>query len=141
MRAQDMAGIAVAMAAAGVARLELTGPDFRLTLGSDARPELGAVETHDEMATGPGAETAGPEAVAVVAPGVGVFLRAHPLHDRPLVAAGDAVGAGQTVALLRVGALLLPVAAPVAGIVIEAAAPEGTLVGYGDRLFDLSPQD
>lgn len=137
MRAQDMAGIAAAMAAAGVARLELTGPDFRLTLGSDARPELGAVETHDEMATGPG----GPEAVAVVAPGVGVFLRAHPLHDRPLVAAGDAVGAGQTVALLRVGALLLPVAAPVAGIVIEAAAPEGTLVGYGDRLFDLSPQD
>lgn len=135
MRAEDMAGIAAAMAAAGVTRLELTGPDFRLTLGSDARPEPQAVESDA------GAETAPPGALAVASPGVGVFLRAHPLHDRPLAAAGDAVAAGQTVAVLRVGALLLPVAAPVAGIVIEAAAPEGALVGYGDRLFDLLPQD
>jgi acetyl-CoA carboxylase biotin carboxyl carrier protein len=140
MRAQDMAGIAAAMAAAGVARLELTGPDFRLTLGLDARLEPQAVETGAEV-SGAEVETAPPGALGVASPGVGVFLRVHPLHDRPLAAAGDAVAAGQTVAVLRVGALLLPVVAPVAGIVIAAAAPEGTLVGYGDRLFDLLPQD
>jgi acetyl-CoA carboxylase biotin carboxyl carrier protein len=135
MRPEDLSEIAAAMAAAGVARLELTGPDLRLVLGREARAEPLTIELEDESVA-PDAQT-----IAVAAPGVGTFLRAHPLHDRPLAAAGDAVAAGQTVAMLRVGALLLPVVAPVAGIVIAAAAPEGTLVGYGDRLFDLLPQD
>ena len=89
-----------------------------------------------EEATEPEAAT-----IAVAAPGVGTFLRTHPLHDRPLAAAGDAVGAGKPVAALQVGALLLPVVAPAAAVVIDAAVEDGTLVGYGDRLFDLLPQD
>lgn len=131
MRPEDLTGIAAAMAAAGVARLELTGPDVRLVLGRGASAEPVEVET---MA--PAAET-----IAVVAPGVGTFRRAHPLHDRPLAAVGDAVGAGQSIAVLQVGALLLPVAASTAAVMIDAAVEDGTLVGYGDRLFDLSPQD
>lgn len=133
MRPEDLTGIAAAMAAAGIARLELTSPDVRLVLGRGASTEPIAVEV----------ETRAPEAetIAVVAPGVGTFRRVHPLHDRPLAAPGDAVGAGQPVAVLQVGALLLPVVASAAAVVIDAAVENGLLVGYGDRLFDLAPQD
>lgn len=137
MRSEEIPEIAAAMAAAGLARLELTGPNFQLTLGRGTSPELRPVEAEAEVqATTPDAE-----AVAVVSPGVGIFLRAHPLHDGPLVAAGDAVSAGQTIAILQVGALLLPVIAPTAAVAINASVAEATLVGYGDRLFDLLPQD
>ena len=43
--------------------------------------------------------------------------------------------------VLQVGALLLPVVAPAAAVVVDAAVEDGTLVGFGDRLFDLPPQD
>jgi len=135
MRPEDLSEIAAAIAVAGIARLELTGPDVRLVLGRGASAEPLAVEVEAEMMA-PDAET-----IAVAAPGVGTFLRAHPLHDRPLAAAGDAVGAGQPIAVLQVGALLLPVVAPAAAVVVDAAVENGMLVGYGDRLFDLLPQD
>jgi acetyl-CoA carboxylase biotin carboxyl carrier protein len=135
MRPEDLSEIAAAMAAAGVARLELTGPDVRLVLGREARAEPLTSELEDETVT-PDVQT-----IAVAAPGVGTFLRAHPLHDRPLADNGDTVGAGQPIAVLQVGALLLPVVAPAAAMVVEAAVENRTLVGYGDRLFDLLPQD
>ncbi len=133
MRPEDLSEIAAAMAAAGVARLDLTGPDIRLVLGRGAGAEPLATEVE--------AETVAAETIAVAAPGVGTFLRAHPLHDRALAPNGETVGAGQPVAVLQVGALLLPVIAPAAGLVIGAAVDDGTLVGYGDWLFDLLPQD
>lgn len=130
MRAGDLAGIAAAMTAAGVARLELAGPDVRLVLGRGAAPAAEAAAAD---------QSAGP--IAVTAPGVGTFLRSHPLHDRPLADDGETVVAGQAVALLQVGPLLVPVTAPVGGLIVGAAAAEGTLVGYGDRLLDLAPPD
>lgn len=135
MRPEDLSEIAAAMAAAGIGHLELTGPGVRLALGRGPSAE--------PLAVAVAAETMAPEAgaIAVTAPGVGTFLRAHPLHDRPLAAAGDAVGAGQPIAALRVGALLLPVVAPAAAVVVDATVEDGALVGYGDRLFDLLPQD
>jgi acetyl-CoA carboxylase biotin carboxyl carrier protein len=129
MRPDDLSAIAASMAAAGVARLELDGPDVHLVLGRGAVPAPEA------------AAEASPALVAVAAPGVGSFRRAHPLHDRPLVDDGATVAAGQPLALLQVGPLLVPVAAPAAGLIVAAAVADGTLVGYGDRLFDLAPQD
>lgn len=135
IRPDDLSEIAATMAAAGVARLELTGPDLRLVLGRGASAEPAAVELE--------AETVASEAqtIGVAAPGVGTFLRAHPLHHTALAAEGETVGAGQPIAVLQVGALLLPVVAPVAVVVRGARVEDGTLVGYGDRLFDVSPQD
>jgi biotin carboxyl carrier protein len=86
-------------------------------------------------------DDATPDLIAVTSPGVGTLLRTHPLHDRPLAGSGEMVAAGQAIALLRVGALLVPVVADAAGVVVDARVPDGTLVGYGDRLFDLLPQD
>jgi biotin carboxyl carrier protein len=77
--------------------------------------------------------------LGVVAPAFGRFLRRHPLHDRDLVADGAAVVAGQPLAVLCIGVLLVPVLSPAAGIVAGAGVAEGALAGYGDRLFDLWP--
>lgn len=130
MGPEEIAGLGAAMAAAGVGRLELTGPGFALSLARG-----GAVAAAEEVAE-PEAEP-----VAVTAPALGAFLRAHPLHEAPLAADGEAVVAGQAIALLRVGDLLTPVTAPADGIVIAALPAEGALVGYGDRLFDFLPND
>jgi len=134
MRPEELAEIAAAMAAAGIARLEITGPDVNLTLGREAPSIPPDVQDAAEA-------DANAEVIAVTAPGVGTFLRTHPLHDRPLADRGETVAAGQAIALLQVGALLVPVVAPTGGLIVDAAADDGTLVGYGDRLFDLLPQD
>ena len=133
---EDIAGLAAAMAALGIARLTLTGPGFELALDRG--------ETAARVADAPG-DGPEPEAEAalttVTAPSIGVFLRAHPLHDAPLAAVGAAVVAGQALALLRVGDLLTPVPAPADGVIVAALPADGALVGYGDRLFDFLPND
>ena len=134
MRPEDLAEISDAMAAAGVGRLELTGPDYRLVLARGAAAGAAAPE-------GEAAPEADPDVVPVTAPAIGTFLRTHPLHDRPLAADGEAVVAGQAIALLQVGALLTPVSAPADGLIVAALPEEGALVGYGDRLFDFLPHD
>ncbi len=131
MRPRDLAALAAEMAATGIARLELTGPDYAVALVRGAAPADAARE-----ASGPEAEL-----VPVTAPALGAFLRTHPLHDKPLAADGEAVVAGQMIALLRVGSLLTPVAAPADGVIVAAIPEEGALVGYGDRLFDFLPHD
>jgi acetyl-CoA carboxylase biotin carboxyl carrier protein len=68
-----------------------------------------------------------------------VFLHNHPLAAAPLVRTGERVDAGQTIGLLKIGPLLLPVAAPQAGIVGGVHAADGLAVGYGTPLVDLYP--
>lgn len=57
----------------------------------------------------------------------------------PLVRIGARVEAGQTVGLLKIGPLLLPVAAPQAGIVDGVHVADGAAVGYGTPLLELHP--
>lgn len=134
MRPAEIADLAAAMAAAGIARLELSGPDGALTLAraAAAAEAGGCIEAEAEAEAG---------ILPVTAPALGAFLRTHPLHDRPLAADGEAVLAGQAIAVLRVGALLVPVPAPADGMIVAAIPQEGALVGYGDRLFEFLPQD
>jgi acetyl-CoA carboxylase biotin carboxyl carrier protein len=132
MHPQDVAALAGEMAAAGITRLKLAGPNYTLTLERAAAPDQGT--------EGPESE-AGADLLPVIAPALGNFLRTHPLHDKPLAVEGEALVAGQAIALLRVGALLTPVPAPADGMIVGAVPEEGALVGYGDRLFDFLPQD
>jgi acetyl-CoA carboxylase biotin carboxyl carrier protein len=78
-------------------------------------------------------------ALTVAAPGVGVFLRRHPLRTDDLVVPGSAVAAGQVLGLLQIGPLLRPVLAPADAIVKNLLAPHGAPVGYGTPLATLSP--
>lgn len=136
MDAGAIRALAAAMAEAGLARLELSGPDLRLLL------ERGPKAAADAAA--PDGDTAGttgePATILVRSPLVGTFLRSHPLHERPLVADGEPVKAGRPLALVRVGDLLLPVRAPAAGTVARALVRDDTLVGYGDALLELLPE-
>ena len=127
------------LACTDIAMLEFTTPDLRLQLQRDVAPANGAAP-----ATGPAtarpADSAGTAAAPVVkAHSVGVFLDTHPLATAPLAAVGSRVALGQTIGLLRIGALLLPVAAPADAVVERVLAVSGQAVGHGTPLFALRP--
>jgi acetyl-CoA carboxylase biotin carboxyl carrier protein len=132
------ARIAAWLAATDIDALELTGAAGHLRLRRGGRPAV----TPDEPASDGIGEVPAVEAGhdAVPSPGFGLFLHAHPLHEAALVRAGERVTAGQVLGFLRIGALLEPVRAPRDGVVSAVLAPDGSLVGYGDPLFELSPQ-
>ncbi len=127
LSAPDIARLSAWLAETDLAELELRGPGCHLRLR--LRQDAGHVTPIAEPVT----------LHSVTSPSVGVFLPAHPLHDTLLAPAGTLVEAGQPVALLRIGALLLPVTAPVPGIVAEILATSGATVGYGTPLVALHP--
>ncbi|MBT2336344.1 acetyl-CoA carboxylase biotin carboxyl carrier protein subunit [Variovorax paradoxus] len=108
--------------------LELRTPQGTLRLGRQGGDVVELPEEVPEV-----------EPVVVHAPSLGVFLHSHPLATAPLVRAGQRVEAGQTVGLLKIGPLLLPVTAPQAGIIEDIHAGDGLAVGYGTPLLDLHP--
>jgi acetyl-CoA carboxylase biotin carboxyl carrier protein len=75
-----------------------------------------------------------PEAVEIKAPSLGVFRRVHPLQAAPLAQTGQHLAKGDPVGLLQVGALLIHVASPADGIVLDVLAADGAAVGYGTAL-------
>jgi biotin carboxyl carrier protein len=88
---------------------------------------------------------AAPAAVAVDGPvlrttGLGRLLLTHPELREPFVAVGDQLCAGQLVAVLQVGELLLPQRSPTAARVIDIRVPCGTTVGYGEAFLGLEHQ-
>jgi acetyl-CoA carboxylase biotin carboxyl carrier protein len=130
------------LAGTDIATLELTTPDLRIRLDRDVAPATGAASAARTATARPatGAGTAATPAPTVVeAHSVGVFLDTHPLATAPLAAVGSRVALGQTIGLLRIGALLLPVAAPADGVVERVLAVPGDIVGHGTPLFTLRP--
>ena len=112
-----------------LAGAEMTRPGVHLTL------KRGGVATVSTVAA--------PLAVAAVedkvlrTTGLGRLLLTHPQQNQPFVAAGDQLTAGQLVAVLQVGDLLLPQRSSVAARVIDVRVPCGTLVGYGEAFLGL----
>jgi acetyl-CoA carboxylase biotin carboxyl carrier protein len=82
-----------------------------------------------------------PEPLTIVAPVAGVFLHRHPSQDTPLLRPGQAVQAGDVVGLVRIGALLMHLAAPRAGVIVDITAEDGSTVGYGAALLRLAPRE
>lgn len=107
---------------------EVTRPGVHLTLKRGA-PAVSAV--------------AAPVAAAVVADqvlrttGLGRLLLTHPQLTEPFVAPGDLLSAGQLVAVLQVGDLLLPQRIQQAARVVDVRVPCGTTVGYGEAFLGL----
>lgn len=117
--------------------LELRGPGtfIHLTQATGNSP-------NPDPMTGAGAVARPEDATSTIvrAGSVGVVMHAHPLRDDPWVQVGQQVRAGQTVALLRVGAVLLPVPAPHDGVVLKILADNGQIVGYGDSLVAIEKE-
>ena len=125
------------LAASDIDELELTGPQGRVLLRrSSASGEVSMLEPDEEPA-----DVAPLADLSVVSPGIGTFLRAHPLHEHPLTEAGAGVEAGQALGLLQVGSLLVAVPAPRSGTIRAILAEDGALTGFGDPLFQLSPYE
>ena len=121
--------------ATDIARLELRGPGETVCL---RREGSRIVAVHDE----PALEHSAAPGMSASAQSVGVFLHRHPLHladHAALAEAGGTVRCGQTVGLLQIGALLLPVTSPCDGVVSGTLVEHGTTVGYGERLMALQP--
>jgi acetyl-CoA carboxylase biotin carboxyl carrier protein len=133
----DLCDLSAWMAEAGIDELELIGPSFRLRLGGDG------LQAHDGRADDqPGDAASGPRPSGdvVVASTVGIFLHRHPLHEAALAPEGTLVRAGQALGLLRIGPLLVPVAAPRDGIVGAMLMAHGAVVGFGTGLVELHPR-
>ncbi|WP_375860418.1 biotin/lipoyl-containing protein [Bradyrhizobium tunisiense] len=116
------------LAEAGIDYLELSGPGRELRLGRAFQPGLQAKATVATPAV----------SHAVRTPMVGTLLHSHPMRRVPLAPCGSLVRAGQAIALLQVGALLVPIDAPCDGVVVEVVAEEGALVGFGAEIARLS---
>ena len=143
----ELREIAGWMAATDIGFLELRMPGGTVRLGrqGEAVVPLDLDPSQPGGAAVPAARgavvpaRAGPDLDTVTAASVGVFLRAHPCATAPLVRVGHGVQAGQTLGLLRIGVLLLPVVASRAGTVAALRADDGATVGYGTALVDLHP--
>ena len=135
MRIDSLQQLSASLDYAGIGLLELRGPGVLLRLGRDAAeaapPGERSVATPDALH---GAPSPG---VTVNAPAAGVFLHAHPMQSTPLAPVGARVRAGAPLGLLQIGALLLPVPASRAAVVVDLRVAHGTLVGYGTPLVDL----
>lgn len=124
--AHELNEIAGWLAATDIGFLELRMPGSTVRLGEHA-------------ASAPAGAPSSPPTEAVTAASVGEFLHAHPEGSAALVHVGAEVQAGQTLGLLRIGVLLLPVTAHRAGTVAALRADNGATVGYGAALIDLQP--
>lgn len=125
------------LAQAGIDRLELSGPDGRLCLERAATDENGPADA-DAAIRAAEAEIDKKPGFAVHSPGAGILLHRHPMRGTPLAPCGARIRAGQTVALLQIGALLLPVDAFRDGTVTGLLADDGALVGFGTEIIEFS---
>lgn len=136
MRIDDIKQLSAWLADTDIALLELRGPDVHLRLRHDgARVD----QVDDDLPPAPDAPGAATGRVVATAASVGVFLHQHPLQEAPLARPGLRVNAGQTIGLLQIGSLLLPVRAPRDATVAAALVAHGTTVGYGTPLIELQP--
>ncbi|MDM0003022.1 biotin/lipoyl-containing protein [Variovorax sp. J22P240] len=136
----ELREIAGWMAATDIGFLELRMPDAIVRLGrrGDEVVTLDDGQRDDDAPVTPRpAATNPPPLDTVTSASVGVFLHAHPCAPAPFARAGVHVRAGQTLGLLRIGVLLLPVAASRAGTVAALRVEDGATVGYGAALVDL----
>jgi acetyl-CoA carboxylase biotin carboxyl carrier protein len=124
------------LAATDVALLELRGPDEHLRLRHDGTRVEVVEDDAPPTQEGPSANAGRIVATAI---SVGVFLHHHPLQQTPLARSGTRVRAGQTLGLLQIGSLLLPVSVPQAAVVTGPLVEHGETVGYGTPLIELQP--
>jgi len=115
--------------------IEIFSPGRSLRIVMEGR--IGGLGPTNRMASAHVGANGDPLAVPARTPGV--FLAAHPCRTEPLVQSGAKVAAGDIVGLLKVGHILIPVAAPRDGIVTRVLAAPGTTVDFGASLVEIRP--
>lgn len=146
--AQWVAQLEACLRGTGIALLEVQAPGVSLRLrrvpgepspsaASPVRPPA-AAEAPEAAKTAQASPAPAAEAMCQVRAGsVGWLRLSHPLRTQALVQPGQQVRRGQALALLQIGAVLLPVSAPCAGRVARWLAQDGVRVGYGEPLLEI----
>ncbi|MGI5819441.1 MAG: acetyl-CoA carboxylase biotin carboxyl carrier protein [Armatimonadota bacterium] len=105
-----------------------------------------AGEVAEEAGAGPvevaevSEESSGP--VEYVTAGlVGLFHHGRAPDDRPIVAVGDSVSAGQVIGTIEALRKLTDVVAPCGGVIRDVLVEDGESVQFGDRLFAIRPEE
>lgn len=123
----------------GFRSLEVRRPGERLSFALKRDGEPSAATVGESTATA-GASLR-PRAIkamlTVLAETPGVFLASHPMRGTPFTVVGAAVRKGDLLGLLKIGHLLVPVAAPAEGIVASVVAADGCIQGFGSPLLEL----
>lgn len=117
---------------------EVSGPGWQVRLLRDSdyvARHVAAVSTPPPLPDR--SLSLGSRIVKVSAPVAGVFLDSHPLRTPPMIRIGSRVKAGDILALLQIGQLLVPVTAPADGVIVRVLVDEQTTVGYGCQLFEM----
>ena len=134
---EQIGEIATWLAQAGLESLELcneaAGRKLRIRVGQGAPAVTPA---HAPPASQP---DAGGELIAVKTPYFGHLCLTHPQRDTAFAPVGAKVAQGDTVALLTLDSLQVPVPALVAGTVAEVTGQAGELVGYGTAIMQIQP--
>jgi biotin carboxyl carrier protein len=107
--------------------------------GTVLRLQFGRLAAAPATPGEPAPETASTSAAkntVVRAPTAGLFHAGHPLSDH--VSADMRVRKGDIVGFLRVEEEMMAVVAPCDGRLCPSEIADGTLVGYGRALFDIS---
>ncbi|OCP35792.1 hypothetical protein [Ensifer sp. LC163] len=130
-----IAELTAALEAAGVDGLEIERPTqgVRILLARGRSPIVDRT-AEDRSAVVPASF------VAVKAPMAGEFLS----HDISRSAAPEdhpqEVESGDVIGFVKVGPILLPLAAPASGQIVRHVAEHGAIVGFGDPLFEIEPR-
>ncbi len=138
MELNELQQLIASMEASGLHSLELRRPGERLKLtliANDAIPsQPGEVTVISEVAC-PSPTQAG---ITVRTEAAGLFLASHPMRTSPLTQVGATVKQNEVVGLLKIGPIYAPISAPVDGVVSQIYATEGTLLGYGAPVLEIS---
>ena len=81
------------------------------------------------------------DVIVVRATKVGFFHHGKGPGDPPLVAEGDSVEAGQTIATLESLRKLTDVTTDVSGMIVRVLAEDGSAVEYGQALVEIRPAE
>jgi biotin carboxyl carrier protein len=132
---ETIAFLAAALRAAGVDGIEINQPErtLRIVAGRDAPgvdPLVQILQTTSRAA----------QLDKVSAPMAGVFSSHHPSSSAPPSEPPLEVAAGETLGFIRIGPILLPVKTVKPGVPTRRLAADGSVVGYGDPLFEFEPR-
>lgn len=121
--------------------LALSRPGFKLRLEiaapADSRSLRQAGHVLDAGAAGNTDTSAAAGVVTLVtAPHFGIFSTRHPARQEAFAEEGKEVACGDTLGMLRINEIYVPVLSPAAGSV-HRLVEDGVLIGYATPLFEI----